>query len=343
LDELVFARKAGTKHRLLTQEIFVTATLGIDIAKKKFDAALFSNGKYKNKAFSNDETGFTELEAWLSKNHVEKVHACMEATGILWENLAAYLADIGHVVSVVNPARIKAFGESELSRTKNDKADAKLIARFCSAMKPSVWQPAPIEIRTLQALGRRRDALIAMRTQELNRETSTSTTVNQSIQSVISFLDLEIEAITKQIKDHIDNHPDLKHKRDLLKSIPGVGDVAAEAVLSEFSGFAPFDKVQQAVAYMGLSPKEKTSGSSVRGKSHICKTGNIRLRKSLFMPALVASQRNPAVNALYGRLKAKSKNGMIIACACMKKLVQIMFAVVKNNKPFDAAYHLKNA
>lgn len=317
------------------------AILGIDIAKKKFDVALYVNSKYKHKTVANTDAGFEELSAWLGKNGIDKVHACMEATGILWEALATYLHDAGNVISVVNPARIKAFGESELSRTKNDKADAKLIARFCEAMKPTPWEPDPLEMRILQALGRRRDALIAMRTQELNRDISTDPTVNNSIQSVIGFLDKEIEQITKLIKDHIDNHPDLKRKRDLLKSIPGVGDVTAEAVLSEFNGFETFDKIEQVVAYMGLSPKEKSSGSSVRGKSQICKTGNIRLRKALFMPALVASQRNPPVKALYDRLKAKSKNGLIIACACMKKLVHIMFGVVKNNKPFDPAYHLK--
>lgn len=317
----------------------MATVIGIDIAKKKFDVALLSCGKYKNKSFPNTEVGFAELSNWLAKNNVTMIHCCMEATGILWEPLATYLHDHGHLVSVVNPARVKAFGESELSRTKTDKADSNLIARFCEAMKPTAWQPAPVEIRTLQALGRRRDALIAMRTQELNRDVSTDPTVNSSIESVVEFLNQEIAQITKLIKDHIDNHPDLKRKRDLLKSIPGVGDVAAEAALSEFRAFAPFERAQQVVAYMGLSPKEKSSGSSVRGRSQICKTGNVRLRKVLFMPALVASQRNPAVRALYLRLKAKSKNGMVIACACMKKLVQIMFAVVKNNKPFDPVYH----
>lgn len=321
----------------------LAAILGIDIAKKKFDVALYETGKYKHKTVANSPAGFEELSAWLRKNGVEKVHACMEATGILWEALATYLYDAGHVVSVVNPARIKKFGESELSRTKNDKADSRLIARFCQRMNPIPWQPAPSEIKTLQALGRRRDALVAMRTQELNRETSTDTVVNASIQSVVAFLDQEIERVTKLIKDHIDNHPDLKRKRDLLKSIPGVGDVAAEAVLSEFNGFENFQRVEQVVAYMGLSPQEKSSGSSVRGKANICKMGNTRLRKTLYMPALVAAQWNPSVKALYDRLKAKSKNGLIIACACMKKLLHIMFGVIKNNQPFDRAYHLKFA
>lgn len=315
--------------------------LGIDIAKKKFDIVLFVNGKYKHKTVANTQTGFDELQAWLRRNGVDTSHACMEATGPLWEPLATYLYDAGHIVSVINPARIKAFGESELSRTKNDKADAKLIARFCEAMKPAPWQPDPPEIRALRALGRRRDALVAMKTQELNRETSTDQTVNNSIASVITFLDREIEQITNLIKDHINNHPDLKRKRDLLKTIPGVGDVTAEAVLSEFNGFENFKRIEEVVAYMGLSPQEKTSGSSVRGRSPICKTGNIRLRKILYMPALVAAQCNPCVKALYSRLKAKSKNGLIIACACMKKLVHIMFGVVKNNRPFDPAFNFK--
>lgn len=319
------------------------AILGIDIAKKKFDVALFVADKYKHKTVANSPAGFEELSAWLQRNGAGTVHACMEATGILWEALATYLHDAGHLVSVVNPAKIKKFGEAELSRTKTDKADAKLIARFCEAMKPALWQPQPVEIRALQALGRRRDALVAMRTQELNREISTDPTVNSSIESVIAFLNREIERVTRLIKDHIDNHPDLKRKRDLLKSIPGVGDITAEAILSEVNGFENFQKIEQVVAYMGLSPKEKSSGSSVRGKSALCKTGNARLRRALYMPALVASQRNPAVKALYNRLKANSKNGMIIACACMKKLLHIMFGVIKNNQPFDPAYHLKFA
>lgn len=321
----------------------MAARIGIDIAKKKFDAAILSCGKYKSKIFPNTESGFLDFSNWLAKNNVGKAHCCMEATGILWEALATYLHDNGHLVSVVNPARVKAFGESELSRTKNDKADAKLIARFCEAMNPREWEPAPLEIRTLQALGRRRDALIRMKTQELNRDLATDPVVSASIKSTVGFLNEEIARITKQIKKHIKDHPNLRRKRDLLKSIPGVGDVTAEAALSEFRGFDPFQRKQQAVAFMGVSPKEKSSGSSVRGKSHICKTGNARLRKALFMPALVASQHNPAVRALYLRLKEKSKNGMIIACACMKKLVEIMFAVVKNGRPFDREYHARIA
>lgn len=317
----------------------MTAILGIDVAKNKFDVALLRSGKYKTKSFENKLSGFESLISWLKLHDTVLFHACMEATGTYGDALARFLFNAGHVVSVVNPVRIKAFGESELLRTKNDKMDAKLIARFCEAVKPTAWQPDPPEIEHLRMLGRRRDALVSMRTQEVNRLGVADTSVNNSIQKVIAFLDDEIGQISKLVKEHINNHPGLKKKRDLLKTIPGVGDITIEAVLSEVNAFEEFETVEKAVAYMGLSPKEQTSGTSVKGKASICKIGSTRLRKILYMPALSAIQHNPLVNALYNRLKAKSKNGMIIACACMKKLVHIIYGVIKNGKAFDPAYN----
>jgi len=327
----------------LLKEFTMAAILGIDLAKKKFDVALLRDGKFKAKVFDNSPNGFAALKAWLVRQDVDQVHACMEATGNLFEGLATFLADEGHQVSVVNPWKIKAFGESLLTRTKTDKTDARMIARFCEAMNPSLWKPSPPEIRQLKALGRRRDALIEMRNQESNRDGSSSSRVQESIGTVIRMLDREIDDMTRQIKEHIDNHPDLKNKKDLLRSIPGIGDASIEAILSETNGFANFDKVEQVVAYMGLSPREKSSGSSVRGKASLCKTGNRRLRKMLYMPALVAMRYNPLVQQLAQRLKEKSKHGKLIACACMKKLVHIMFGVIKNNQPFDPNYMLNSA
>jgi transposase len=321
----------------------MTANLGIDIAKKKFDVALFRNGKYKHKSFENGPSGFDSLVSWLKQHDVVTLHACLEATGSYGDALAKFLFQADHVVSVVNPSRIKAFGQMELLRTKTDKTDAKLIARFCEKMNPPAWHPDPPEIEHLRALGRRRDALVCMRTQELNRSGVTDSSVNESIQTVTSFLEDEIKKISALIKEHINKNQGLKKKRDLLKSIPGVGDVTLEAILSEANGFEGFDTVEKVVAYMGLSPKAKDSGTSVKGKPSICKMGSARLRKILYMPALSAIQHNPPVNALYKRLKAKSKNGMIIACACMKKLVHIIYGVIKNGVPFNCDYNIKTA
>jgi transposase len=317
--------------------------LGIDLAKKKFDVALLNNGKCRSKVFVNNPAGFSSLLTWLEKNDVQSVHACMEATGSYGEALAKFLHEAGHSVSVTNPARIKAFGQSELLRTKNDKTDAKLIARFCEKMVPTLWQPPAAEIEYLRGLGRRRDALVNMRTQEINRKENSNETVNLSVQSVLVCLNNEIEQISKLIKEHISKHPDLKHKHDLLNSISGVGPSTIEVILSEINAFEGFETVEQVVAYIGLSPKENTSGTSLKGKSAICKTGNARLRKALYMPALSAIIHNPIVRALYLRMKEKSKNGMVIACACMKKLVHLIYGVIKTNKPFDPAYTQKTA
>ena len=138
--------------------------------------------------------------------------------------LATCLHDAGQNVSVVNPARIKGFARSELLRTKSDKVDAGLIARFWATMHPESWVPLAPEIRTLQALVRRVDALLVMRTQELNRVEATHETVASSVQEHVVYLDQEIKKLKKQIADHIKQHPELRAKRDLLGSIPEIGE-----------------------------------------------------------------------------------------------------------------------
>ena len=145
------------------------SVLGIDIAKQKFDVALLLDGKTKHKSCKNSAEGFETLMLWLEKQGIQKVHACLEATGNYGEDLAIYLHEAGHTVSIVNPARIKGFAQSELIRTKTDKIDAGIIARFCLAMKPEPWIPPSPEIRSLRALVRRVDSLIDMRSQEKNR------------------------------------------------------------------------------------------------------------------------------------------------------------------------------
>jgi transposase len=130
--------------------------LGIDISKLKFNVCLINReGKLRHKLFSNTAAGFEQLKEWLSKQRVERVHACLEATGTYGDSLALFLHQAGHTVSVINPAAVKAFAQSRLSRTKTDRVDAELIARFCLAQEPVAWTPLPQEVRELQALVRR--------------------------------------------------------------------------------------------------------------------------------------------------------------------------------------------
>jgi len=252
-------------------ETFV-ANLGIDVAKKTFDVALLKNEKYKSKSsFDNKPSGFIALLAWMKQREQGEIHVCLEATGAYGDQLAKFLFENGYTVSVVNPSRVKAFGEAELLRNKNDKIDAKLLARFCEKMKPTAWQPDPPEIEHLRMLGRRRDALVSMRTQEVNRLGNPDRSVNESIEKHVGYLNQEIEQITQSIKNHINGNDDLKKKRDLLDSIKGVGDVVIEAILSETNGFARFERIEQVVAFMGLSPKEKTSALQLKEGLHCAK------------------------------------------------------------------------
>jgi transposase len=309
--------------------------LGIDIAKQKFDAALLIGGKLKHKTCKNSTDGFETLSHWLRKQGVDRLHACLEATGSYGDELALYLHNAGHTVSIVNPARIKGFAQSELLRTKNDKMDAGLIARFCLAMHPEPWEPPAPEIRDLQALVRRVDALIGMRTQEMNRLGTAPVTVEPSIREHIAYLNEQIEKIKQQIAGHIDGIPELKSKKDLLYSIPGIGPATIAAILAEINIFDRCDEFRKVVAFIGLAPRETVSGTSIKGKPRLCKIGHARLRKALYMPAVVSIRYNPVITVFYRRLKNKGKNGKVIVCAIMRKLVHIIFGILKSGKPFD--------
>ena len=300
----------------------MAADLGLDIAKAKFDAALLIGEKFKTKVFSNDAAGFAALSAWLTAQQVGRVRVCLEATGNYGTAVATYLHDQGHQVSIVNPAQIKAFAVTLLSRNKTDRADARLIARFSALHQPPAWQPPPLEIRVLQALVRRLEALQEMQQQEHNRLTSAEPAVAAAIERHLEFLRADIAAVRQQIRDHIDQHPDLRRKQALLDSIPGIGEATIAQILA-FVSTQTFTSARQVAAFVGLSPQQRQSGSSVHGKTRISKTGRANLRKALFMPALVAWRYNPTINAFCRRLADAGKPKMVIAVAAMRKLLHI--------------------
>lgn len=186
--------------------------LGIDISKEKFDVTLVNNAQHFHKTFSNNKKGFKDLLAWLKRKSVLQVHASMEATGNYGDELALFLYNNKHIVSVVNPARIAGYAQSKILRNKTDLADSALIADFCVTQKPESWTPLPVEIRHLQALLRRLEVLQTMKHMEENRlETlSSDKEISASINRVIVSLSKEIEKVKQAISKHIDSHPNLK-------------------------------------------------------------------------------------------------------------------------------------
>lgn len=314
--------------------------VGIDIAKAHFDAArLGADGKYKHKKFDHTPEGFARFAEWLAGFGPEAAHLCMEATGAYSVPLAGFLAARGFHVSVVNPAKIAAFGKSELSRAKTDKADAKLIARYTLAMRLPVWTPPPAEIRELPVLLRRLEHLLEMQRMEQNREDTADPAVAASIQAVLATLEQEIKAVREAIRRHIDGNPGLKQRAGLLESIPGVGTATAAWLLTLLSEHRGFDDPKQAVAFAGLAPRLRQSGRWA-GQTRLSKTGDPMLCKALYMPMLSALSFNPAIRAFCQRLKANGKPGKSYVCAAMRKVIHIAFAILKSGKPFDPNYGL---
>ena len=313
-------------------------TLGIDIAKLKFNVCLIrTSGKLKHKIFPNHKAGFEQLLAWLSKQNVERVQACLEATGTYSEPLALYLHEAGHVVSLINPAAIKAFAGSRLSRTKTDRVDAELIARFCLAQEPPQWTPLAVEVRELQALVRRLESLIEMRVMEENRLSSGGVvdTVRRSLEEHLAYLSQEIKRTEELIRKHINSHPGLKQQTQLLDSIPGIAETTAALLLSEITDIKQYRSARQVAAYAGLVPRERQSGTSVRGRTRLSKIGNARLRRALYFPAITALRCSPFFQAWAKGLQARGKSKMSVICAVMRKLLHVAYGVLKSEKPFD--------
>jgi transposase len=319
-----------------------SAWLGIDIAKNTFEAHLVRDQAPARGSFANTPAGFVKLDHWLKKRKAGSVHACLEATGRYSEGLAEHLHAGGHTVSVINPARLKAFGQATLTRTKTDQTDAALLADFCRRQQPAAWTPPAAEKRALRELVRRRESLLQLKQQEANRLGSGETTplVRASLEAVLAVLDAQVAHIEQAIAGHVQAHPELARQHQLLDSIPGIAATTAAALLGELD-FSAYPSARQVAAQAGLTPRQRQSGTSIRGKPRLSKQGASQLRKILYFPAITALQHNPIIRAFAERLRAKGKSKMTIVCAAMRKLLHLCYGVLKTGQPFDPDYLTK--
>lgn len=309
-------------------------TLGIDVSKKTLDVALFDGRKFKTRKFQNNHAGIASLQDWLASAGAQGCAVGMEATGSYSESVACTLHDANYRVSVINPAQVAAFIQSQLGRSKTDALDARHIARFTALHQPMQWQPPPQNVRILQALVRRLDSLKDLLQQERNRLDSAHSSVQPSIQAVIDTLEAQIRTLEGMIHDHIDQDPDLRRNRELLESIPGISHRTSAIVLSHIHVLNRCRTSKQWVAYAGLDCAIRQSGTSLRHSGHISKRGSASLRSAMFMPAIVAGQHNPLLAPFASRLRAAGKPGLVMICAVMRKLMCIVFGVLKHQTPF---------
>jgi transposase len=334
----LFPQRPTFNHKESTMT--TTTYLGIDIAKRTFDAALLQQERLRHRQFANTAAGFAQLHSWLCAHATAPIHAGLEATSRYGDALALFLHQHGLRVSVINPARTHAFAKSELSRTKTDKTDAALIARFVASQHPAAWTPPPPEQRQLQAFVRRLDALQAMRQAERNRwdlEESGSV-LRELIAAHLAQLDGQIHQLQQRMQEHLHAYPVLQHRSALLQTIPGIGQCTAWKLLAELPPTDQCRSARQAAAHAGLSPRRRDSGSSVHGKTRLSKTGNARLRKALYLPAVVAMHHNPILQAFASRLLERGKPKMAVVGAVMRKLLHQAYGVLKHSQPFDPNY-----
>lgn len=320
-------------------------SVGIDVSKDQLAVAVQrGDGRLDQAEFANDRGGWRKLDHFLDKRQAKTGQVCLEATGSYGEGVAEFLYARGYAVSVVNPARIKAYAASQLRRNKTDQLDAALIADFCASQTPPLWTPPDPAWRELRALVRHlsdlEDDLQRQRNRlhALEHSAHRSAQVEADLKAQMALLEQQLEQVKALLQEHIDQHPDLRRQRDLLVTIKGVGPLTAAKLLAEFRALADFDDVRQVVAFAGLNPRQRQSGSSVHGHAAISKTGSASLRAALFMPAVCAKTHNPLLRAYAERLAARGVCKMQIVVAVMRKLLHLAYGVLKSGQPFDPHY-----
>ena len=317
---------------------------GVDVSKDTLDACLLApDGRTRAKRFPNSPAGFAALAAWADRQAAGgDIHFCMEATGPYSAAIATFLHAAGRVVSVANPARVKAHAKACGQANKTDPADARAIATFCRDRRPRPWVPPSPEVRRLQALVRRRDDLRRMAAAEKNRLDVPDLTpdARKSITRTVRFLSREAERVQAAADELVRSTPSLADNCGLLETVAGVGRQTATTILAELPPVADLPSAESAAAYCGLAPTEFTSGKSVRKRTRLSKAGNARLRTALYLPTLTAIRFNPVLKGFYARLTDPDRDGgakpkMQAVGACMRKLVMICYGVLKNRTPFD--------
>lgn len=318
----------------------MTVVVGIDVAKLTLDVAVLLNHKSEYLQVSNDELGWIELDKWLRMLDAEGSHICMESTGIYSQGVAHFFHEHGYLVSIVNPLRTRSFARSLLQRNKTDKGDAHTIALYCQRMQPDLWHPKSEDARRLRSLSRLLADLESDRIRCLNRSEGLAEDdpAQLYIQAQIKLLEAQQIAVQADLNALIVSSDELRCQRDLLTSIIGIGEKTANALLGELPDLNCFASAQQLVAYAGLSPQRIESGTSVRRRTKMSKIGATRLRTLLYFPALAARRHCPQLKVFADRLTEAGKAKMVVVGAVMRKLLVLIYAILKSGQPYDRKY-----
>jgi transposase len=305
-------------------------TVGIDVAKDRLDVAVRPSGE----AFvvERNAAGLEALAERLKRLAPHLV--ALEATGGFETVAAAALAGAGLPVVIVNPAQIRAFAKAIGQRAKTDPIDAAVIAHFAEATRP---EPRPLpdaETRLLADLVTRRRQIIDMIGAERQREKRATPRLQKSIARLVRALEKELASVDGDLDDAVRGSPAWREKEDLLASVPGIGPTIARTLIAELPELGGLSR-KQVAALAGLAPFTRQSGRW-RGRSFIG-GGRVAVRTALFMGAMVAKRHNPILKAFFDRLVAAGKPKMVALIAVARKLITILNAIVRDQKPWQPA------
>lgn len=311
--------------------------LGIDVSKATLAVCLVQAAVRQEltREFPNTATGHAQLQRWLVKHDAAQTPACMESTGPYHLSLALFLFHSGHQVSIVNPRRIKAYSESRLSRAKTDGVDARLIAHFGLREEIRVWEPPAAERVKLRDLQSRLDEIGRTRSRHRQRrEHCQDADILASLEREEMFWTTEEQRLQTQLEAVLVQSVVLGEEVALLTSIPGIGALTARRLVASVD-ITRFDRASSFAAYLGVTPREHSSGTSVRKQPRMSKVGSKPLRTALYFPAMQATRFNPQIRAQYQRLVAAGKPKKSAIGAAMRKLSQQIYGVWTSRLPYD--------
>jgi transposase len=311
--------------------------VGIDISKLTFDVAICnSESKYKYFKFTNNKEGFV---LFLEHLDASESICVMEASGPYYLKLATFLSEQGISVCVINPLVIRRFSQMRMSRAKTDKKDAMLIAEYGKTENPNLWQPEAdyvLELKQMQAyleqLNKNRTGFIVQK-EAFSQNPITSETLEKSINSVLQTIEQEIKHIEKRMELIIKTHH--QEMFNQIKSIPGMGTKTSLLLIVISGGFKKFKNHKQLASYVGISPRIFESGTSVKGRSKICKMGMSKIRAMLYVCAWSAKRCNKSCKELYDRLVEKGKSKKLALIAVVNKLLKQAFAIATKKEYYS--------
>lgn len=310
--------------------------IGLDISKASIDIAILDGDKHHHQQIANTPTS---INAWLNTLPATALHVVCEYTNIYHHTIAHALHDAGYTISVMNPYIIKRFADT-IVRNKTDKSDAYVLAHYARIYQPEPWQP--LQHQNISQLQKRIEQLVNMRTMERNRAYVSDDVALQSVNRMLAVIEQEINVLEHQLETMIATDQTLQSQRDLLTTIPGIGNKTANILLPLLSSINRFETANKLVSYLGLAPRSYQSGTSVYRQQRITKMGNTYLRKALYMPARTACLRSKVFIPWAQAKLSAGKPPKVVYVAMMRKLLVYAYHVIKTNKPFDLQDIVKN-